>query len=103
MRVVHADISGYPGPSSPMRLAVDQAAATGHEMVIVGFGAVGYCGLCDKQMLDPAWVAWFKAEVAYAKSKGIEVSACEFARCLTSAPSIRILCRRTLVYLPVTP
>mmetsp|Transcript_34143 Transcript_34143/g.102956 ORF Transcript_34143/g.102956 Transcript_34143/m.102956 type:complete len:948 (-) Transcript_34143:12-2855(-) len=69
------NISGYPGPSAPMRLAVTQAAATGHELVIVGFGAAGYCGLCDEQMLNPTWVAWFKAEVAFANSKGIEVSA----------------------------
>jgi hypothetical protein len=69
------DITGFPNPSAPMRLAVTQAAATGHELVIVGFGAAGYCGLCNKQMLDPAWVAWFKKEVAFANSLGIEVSA----------------------------
>jgi hypothetical protein len=34
------DISGYPAPSAPMRLAVAQAAATGHELVIVGFGVI---------------------------------------------------------------
>ena len=69
------DISGYPNASAPMRLAVSQAAATGHELVIVGFGAAGYCGLCDKQMLDPKWVTWFKAEVTHAKTMGIGVSA----------------------------
>ena len=59
------DIQGFPAPSTPMRLALTQAAQTGHELVIVGFGAAGYCGLCDSQMLDPKWVTWFKAEVRF--------------------------------------
>ena len=29
--------------SKAMRLAVDQASATGHELVIIGFGAAGWC------------------------------------------------------------
>jgi hypothetical protein len=60
--------------SSKMRLAVDQAAATGHELVIIGFGAAGWCGMCYKQLTDPTFQAWMKAEVAYAKGKGVEVS-----------------------------
>ena len=69
------DITGYPKPSAPMRLAVTQAAATGHEILIVGFGAAGYCGLCNDQMLNASWVAWFKAEVAFAATKGVGISA----------------------------
>eukprot|EP00962_Isochrysis_galbana_P060074 scaffold34063_cov84-Isochrysis_galbana.AAC.1 len=41
--------------SAPLRLAIDQAAETGHELVIVGFGAEGWCGLCEKQRDDPAF------------------------------------------------
>ena len=32
------------------REATDQAAATGQEIMIVGFGAAGYCGLCTGQV-----------------------------------------------------
>jgi hypothetical protein len=45
------------------REAIDQAAVTGHDLVIVGFGADGYCGLCDKQMYNRTWVSWFKEQV----------------------------------------
>jgi hypothetical protein len=48
---------------------------TGHELLIVGFGAAGYCGLCDAQMLNASWVAWFKNEVEFAASKGVGISA----------------------------
>ena len=68
------DITGYPNPSAPLRLAVTQAAATGHELLIVGFGAAGHCGLCNAQMLNASWVAWFKSEVAFAASKGVGIS-----------------------------
>lgn len=68
-------IEGFPGPSAPLRLAVTQAAATGHELLIVGFGAAGHCGLCNAQMLNATWVAWFKGEVAFAASKGVGISA----------------------------
>jgi hypothetical protein len=57
------------------RLATDQAAATGQEIMIVGFGASGYCGLCTGQVSNATWVAWFKKQVSYAKSKGVETSA----------------------------
>eukprot|EP01062_Namystynia_karyoxenos_P010762 TRINITY_DN13830_c0_g1_i2.p1 TRINITY_DN13830_c0_g1~~TRINITY_DN13830_c0_g1_i2.p1 ORF type:complete len:583 (+),score=65.77 TRINITY_DN13830_c0_g1_i2:85-1749(+) len=61
--------------SAAMRLAVDQAASTGHELVIVGFGAAGWCGMCFAQLNDPNFRKWFRGEVQYANSKGIEVSA----------------------------
>jgi hypothetical protein len=32
------------------------ASVTGHELLIVGFGAAGYCGLCNAQMLNASWV-----------------------------------------------
>ena len=57
------------------RTAIDQAAESGHDLVIVGFGAAGYCGLCFGQLGNATWVAWFKEQVAYAKSKGVESSA----------------------------
>ena len=47
----------------------------GHDLVIVGFGAAGYCGLCFSQLSNATWVAWFKEQVAYGKSKGVESSA----------------------------
>lgn len=61
--------------SARMRLAVDQAAASGHELVIVGFGAAGWCGMCFEQLTNASFKAWFKNEVGYANSKGIQVSA----------------------------
>jgi hypothetical protein len=57
-----------------LRLAVDQASITGHELVIVGFGAAGWCGMCFEQLRNSTFRSWFKAEVAYARSKGIEMS-----------------------------
>eukprot|EP00039_Didymoeca_costata_P012855 m.187247 g.187247 ORF g.187247 m.187247 type:complete len:783 (+) comp15603_c1_seq4:121-2469(+) len=60
--------------SAKMRLAVDQAAETGQEIVIIGYGAAGWCGMCFKQLNDATFKAWFKQEVMYANSKGIEVS-----------------------------
>ena len=57
------------------RRAIDQAAASGHNIVIVGFGAAGYCGLCDGQLGNATWVAWFKEQVQYSKAKGITTSA----------------------------
>ena len=77
-------MSTDPNPSAPLRLAVTQAAATGHEILIVGFGAAGHCGLCDAQMLNASWVAWFKSEVEFAASKGIGISACTRSICLLS-------------------
>ena len=61
--------------TAAFRTAIDQAAETGHTIVIVGFGAAGYCGLCNGQLTNATWVAWFKAQVDYAKSKDIETSA----------------------------
>ena len=60
--------------SASMRLAVDQASETGHELVIIGFGASGWCGMCFEQLRNDTFRAWFKAEVEYAASKGIEIS-----------------------------
>lgn len=60
--------------SARMRLAVDQAAAAGVELVIVGFGAAGWCGMCPGQTQNATFRAWFKGEVDYARSKGVDVS-----------------------------
>lgn len=57
------------------REAIDQASATGQEIIIVGFGAAGYCGLCPSQTGNATWVSWFTEQVSYAKSKGVETSA----------------------------
>ena len=64
------DISG----SAAMRLAVDQAAAAKIELVIIGFGAAGWCGCCFAQLKNASFVSWFAGEVAYAQEKGVEVS-----------------------------
>ena len=61
--------------SKAMRLAVDQASDAGYELVIVGFGAAGWCGMCFGQLNNATFRAWFKGEVSYARSKGVEVSA----------------------------
>jgi len=61
--------------SAAMRLAVDQASDAGYELVIVGFGAAGWCGMCFGQLDNATFRGWFKGEVGYARSKGVEVSA----------------------------
>ncbi len=45
------------------------------DVVARSFGADGYCGLCDEQMLNDTWRSWFAEQVAYANAKGLEVSA----------------------------
>lgn len=57
------------------RLAVSQAAAVGIEIMIVGFGADGYCGLCDAQMLNETWRTWFAEQVHFAKTQNVTMSA----------------------------
>lgn len=57
------------------RLPLAQAGATGIDLVIVGYGAAGYCGLCAGQLQNRSWVAWFKQQVEYGRSVGVAVSA----------------------------
>ena len=64
--------------SAPLRLFVDQLAATGHELAIIGFGAKGWCGMCFEQLRNATFKTWLKGEVAYAKAKGVGMSACEY-------------------------
>jgi hypothetical protein len=47
----------------------------GFELVIVGYGAQGYCGMCPGQLQNASWVAWFKSNVDFARSLGVGVSA----------------------------
>lgn len=54
--------------SESIRLAVDQAAEVGFEMVIMTFGS-GF----DIESKDPEYIAQIKSEVEYAHSKGIEL------------------------------
>ena len=70
-RYMITDISS----NATCQLAIAQAAAAGFEMVIVGYGALGYCGMCPGQLNDPAWVAWFKSNVDFARALGVGVSA----------------------------
>ena len=56
--------------SASIRRAVDQSAEVGFEMVILTFGS----GI-DMENMDPAYLAQLKAEVDYARSKGIELGA----------------------------
>jgi hypothetical protein len=56
-------------------LAISQAAAAGLELVVVGYGANGYCGMCPQQTQNATWVAWFKSNVDFARSLGISVTA----------------------------
>ena len=61
--------------SSAIRTFVDQASATGHELAIIGFGAKGWCGMCFAQMRNATFKAWLKGEVAYARARGVSLSA----------------------------
>jgi hypothetical protein len=70
-RYMITDISS----NASFQLAITQAAAAGFEMVIVGYGAAGYCGMCPGQLNDAAWVAWFKSNVDFARDRGVAVSA----------------------------
>lgn len=63
MHVRNADTQAF-------RLAVDQCAAVGFEMIIYTFGS----GL-NMESDDPAYLARIKADVDYAHAKGIEVGA----------------------------
>jgi hypothetical protein len=56
------------GDSEAVRLAIDQCADVGFEMVILTFGS-GF----NIESEDPAYIARFKADVDYAHRKGIEV------------------------------
>lgn len=57
------------------RSAISQAAQVGADVLIVAFGADGYCGLCDGQMLNETWRTWFAEQVAFAKSMNVTMSA----------------------------
>ena len=50
-------------------------AESGHELAIIGFGAKGWCGMCEEQLTNSTFRKWVKAEVAYARAKGIAISA----------------------------
>ena len=61
--------------TAAFQLAISQAAAAGLELVVVGYGANGYCGMCPEQLQNATWVAWFKSNVDYARSLGVAVTA----------------------------
>ena len=54
--------------SEALRLAIDQCAEVGFEMVIMTFGS-GF----DIESEDPAYIARMKADIDYAHGKGIEI------------------------------
>ena len=60
---------------SSLRRIVDQAAKTGHELGIIGFGAEGWCAFCSAQTEDANFTAWLANEVRYALQKNIKLSA----------------------------
>jgi hypothetical protein len=61
--------------NASFQLAIDQAAAAGMEMIIIGYGAQGWCGMCDSQILSPSFTSWLKDWIIYATTKNIAVSA----------------------------
>jgi len=61
--------------SKTLRNIVDQAAKTGHELGIIGFGAEGWCAFCSAQTEDANFTDWLANEVRYARSKNIKLSA----------------------------
>ena len=60
---------------SSLRRIVDQAAKTGHELGIIGFGADGWCAFCSEQTEDANFTDWLAGEVQYARQKNIRLSA----------------------------
>ena len=60
---------------SALRRIVDQAAKTGHELGIIGFGAEGWCAFCSQQTEDANFTDWLAGEVQYARQKDIRLSA----------------------------
>ena len=44
-------------------------------MVVVGYGAAGYCGMCPGQLQNATWVSWFKDQVDFGRTLGVGVSA----------------------------
>jgi len=60
--------------NASFQLALDTAAAAGMEMVIIGYGAAGWCGMCDAQISSPAFTAWMRDWVAYGAARGVAVS-----------------------------
>jgi len=61
--------------SPSLRVAIDQASATGVELVIIGFGAAGWCGLCKSQRESAAFRRWFKSHVVYGRERNVSLSA----------------------------
>lgn len=87
--------------NASFKLAIDQAAQAGFEMVIIGcvqwwccgrvparegtphcppslnprYGAAGWCGMCDAQILSPTFTSWLADWVSYATSVSVAVSA----------------------------
>ena len=55
--------------------AISEAAQAGLELIVIGYGAQGYCGLCPEQIENATWVSWFSDRVAFATSVGVGVSA----------------------------
>jgi hypothetical protein len=55
------------------RLAITQASAVGIELIIIGFGANGWCGMCPGQIQNATFVAWFKEQVDFAHSLNVDV------------------------------
>ena len=72
---LHSEPSLTVSSTEAFQLAISQAAAVGMELVIIGYGAAGYCGMCPQQLQNATWVAWFKSNVDFAHSLGIDVSA----------------------------
>ena len=51
--------------TAAFQLAISQAAAAGLELVVVGYGANGYCGMCPEQLQNATCVS----RVAHARRK----------------------------------
>jgi len=48
--------------------SLSQASQVGIELIIVGYGAAGYCGMCPGQLQNATWVNWFKQQVQFGAS-----------------------------------
>jgi len=76
--------------TAPLRIAIDQCAEVGFEMAILTFGS----GL-DMESEDPAYRARFKAEVDYARSKGVELGGYSLLSSRSAGPAEDVISAKT--------
>ena len=51
--------------TAAFQTSLTQASQAGIELVIIGYGAAGWCGMCPGQLTNASFVAWFKSQVQF--------------------------------------